>query len=90
MHPIRRSVYPMNSFVSILLCRFPFLDCFSLSSKRLPAKTTQVEGEAQGSEDGIQALLKDLDRGPTHAHVVKLEKQEIDVVEGEEGFEIKR
>jgi hypothetical protein len=49
----------------------------------------QVEGEAQGSEDGIQALLKDLDRGPTHAHVVKLEKQEIDVVEGEEGFEIR-
>ena len=52
-------------------------------------KQLQVEGEAQGSEDGIQALLKDLDRGPTHAHVVKLEKQEIDVVEGEEGFEVR-
>jgi hypothetical protein len=52
-------------------------------------KQPQVEGEAQGSEDGIRALLKDLDRGPTHAHVVKLEKQEIDVVEGEEGFEVR-
>lgn len=52
-------------------------------------KQPQVEGEAQGSEDGIQALLKDLDRGPTHAHVVKLEMREIDVVEEEEGFEIR-
>jgi hypothetical protein len=58
--------------------------------REIKLKQTQVEGEAQGSEEGIQALLKDLDRGPTHAHVVKLEKQEIEVVDGEEGFEVRR
>jgi acylphosphatase len=49
----------------------------------------QVEGEAQGEEDNIQKLLKDLDKGPTHSHVVKLEKSEIDVQEGESGFEVR-
>ncbi|KAH6676667.1 acylphosphatase [Halenospora varia] len=49
----------------------------------------KVEGEAQGDEDGIQKLLKDIDKGPTHAHVVKLEKSEINVVEGESGFEVR-
>jgi acylphosphatase len=37
----------------------------------------------------VQKLLKDLDNGPRHAHVVKLEKQEIDVVEGEQEFEVR-
>jgi len=49
-----------------------------------------VEGEAQGSEDSIQQILKAVNDGPTHAHVVKLEKKEIDVVEGEQGFEVRR
>jgi len=49
----------------------------------------KVEGEAQGDSDSIQKLLKDLDRGPTHAHVVKLEKQEQNVKEGESSFEIR-
>jgi acylphosphatase len=49
----------------------------------------KVEGEAQGEEDGLQKLLKDLDRGPTHAHVVKLEKNEIELEDGETGFEIR-
>ena len=46
-------------------------------------------GEAQGDADSIKKLLKDLNDGPRHAHVVKLEKQEIDTVEGEGGFEQK-
>jgi acylphosphatase len=45
-----------------------------------------VEGEAQGSEDALQKLLQDINRGPRAAHVVKLEKKEIDVIEGENSF----
>lgn len=38
----------------------------------------------------LQMFMKDLDKGPVHAHVVKLEKSELDVMEGEEGFEVRR
>jgi acylphosphatase len=34
-------------------------------------------------------MLKDLDNGPRHAHVVKLEKKEVDVVDGENGFDVR-
>jgi acylphosphatase len=34
----------------------------------------------------LQKLLKDLNRGPRAAHVVKLEKKEIDVIDGESSF----
>ena len=43
-------------------------------------------GEAQGDEESIKQLLKDLNRGPTHAHVVKLEKSEVDIKDGESSF----
>jgi len=46
----------------------------------------RVEGEAQGAGDAIASFLKAIDRGPTHAHVAKLEKGELDVVEDETGF----
>ena len=49
----------------------------------------QVEGEAQGDDDSIQKLLKDLDQGPSAAHVVKVEKAEIDIKDGEASFETK-
>ena len=49
----------------------------------------QVEGEAQGEEENLQKLLKDLDKGPSHAHVVKVEKEEKDVQEGESAFEVR-
>jgi acylphosphatase len=49
----------------------------------------KVEGEAQGEDDGIQKLLTDLNQGPRHAHVVKLEKEEMSVVDGESGFDIR-
>jgi len=48
----------------------------------------KVEGEAQGADADVQALLAALNKGPTHAHVVKLEKQEIDVVDGETEFKV--
>jgi acylphosphatase len=38
----------------------------------------------------LQKLLQDLNNGPRAAHVVKLEKKEIDVIEGEGTFIVKR
>ena len=37
----------------------------------------QVSGEAQGSEDSIKSFLKELNSGPSAAHVTKVEKEEI-------------
>lgn len=42
----------------------------------------------QGDEDGVRKLLKDINDGPRHAKVVKLEKTEIEVKEGETSFEV--
>lgn len=39
----------------------------------------QVSGEAQGSKDSIQSFLKEINSGPSAAHVVKVEKEEIKV-----------
>ncbi|KAK4099754.1 Acylphosphatase [Parathielavia hyrcaniae] len=50
----------------------------------------KVEGEAQGEEDGIAAFLKHVDKGPRGARVVKLDKEDREVVEGETEFEIRR
>ncbi|EAW11268.1 acylphosphatase [Aspergillus clavatus NRRL 1] len=50
----------------------------------------RVEGEAQGDEETLKKFLKDLDKGPRHAHVVKLEKRDITVEEGEDHFTVKR
>jgi acylphosphatase len=48
-----------------------------------------VEGEAQGEDDSIRKLLADINRGPSHAHVEKVETEEIPVVEGESGFNVR-
>ena len=48
-----------------------------------------MEGEAQGEDDAIQQLVKDLGLGPSHAKVDKLEKDDIDSVEGETGFSVR-
>lgn len=37
-----------------------------------------MTGEAQGSEDSIKSFLKELNKGPSAAHVVKVEKEEIE------------
>jgi len=50
----------------------------------------EVEGEAQGDEDGIQKLLTDLNRGPSHALVSKLDKSDIEIVDVETAFEVRR
>ncbi|KAK4158162.1 armadillo-type protein [Chaetomidium leptoderma] len=50
----------------------------------------KVEGEAQGEEDAITAFLKHVDHGPRHSHVVRLDREDREVVEGETEFEIRR
>lgn len=46
----------------------------------------KVEGEAQGEEESIKNFLKDLDKGPPAAHVVRVDKMDKEVVEGEGEF----
>ncbi|KAL7629207.1 hypothetical protein AAE478_000727 [Parahypoxylon ruwenzoriense] len=50
----------------------------------------KVEGEAQGDEDSVKLFLKELDRGPTHAHVVRLDRESRDVQHGEAHFEVRK
>ncbi|TLD23172.1 hypothetical protein PspLS_07347, partial [Pyricularia sp. CBS 133598] len=56
--------------------------------KNIP--NNKVEGEAQGNEQTLDAFLKDVDKGPKGAHVVKLDKEDRDLVQGEIGFEVHR
>lgn len=65
----------------------------SPSAERSPRLTffpCQVEGEVQGEEDAIASFLKRVDKGPRHAHVVRLDKEDREVVDGEDSFEIRR
>ncbi|OQE05718.1 hypothetical protein PENVUL_c022G03870 [Penicillium vulpinum] len=50
----------------------------------------RVEGEAQGSDEKVQKFLQRIDKGPSMAHVVKLEKRALDVRDDEEGFAVMR
>ncbi|KAK3362912.1 acylphosphatase [Lasiosphaeria hispida] len=50
----------------------------------------KVEGEAQGDEEVIKKFLRDVDNGPRHAHVVKLDKEDRDLVDEETAFEVRR
>ncbi|KAJ0377405.1 hypothetical protein COL26b_004356 [Colletotrichum chrysophilum] len=50
----------------------------------------KVEGEAQGEEDALKKLLKDIDDGPRSARVVKLDHEDRVLVDGEEGFLVRR
>ncbi|KAH7409728.1 Acylphosphatase-domain-containing protein [Cadophora sp. MPI-SDFR-AT-0126] len=53
------------------------------------APNNKVEGEAQGEDDVMQKFMKDVERGPSHSAVEKVEKQEIEVVDGETEFEVR-
>lgn len=46
----------------------------------------KVEGEAQGEEESIKHFLKDLDRGPPGAHVVRVDKTDKEIMDGESEF----
>ncbi|KAI8624650.1 acylphosphatase [Xylariaceae sp. FL1651] len=50
----------------------------------------KVEGEAQGSADAIKQFLKALDQGPRLARVVKVDKEDREVQDGETQFEVRR
>ncbi|CAI7675873.1 unnamed protein product [Penicillium pancosmium] len=50
----------------------------------------RVEGEIQGEEETVKKLLQQLDKGPRMAHVVKLEKRELEPKEGEDHFSVMR
>ncbi|KAL5358709.1 Acylphosphatase [Aspergillus floccosus] len=50
----------------------------------------RVEGEAQGHEDSVKKFLKEINNGPRHAHVVKVEKKDIELQEGESHFGVRR
>ncbi|TVY20721.1 Acylphosphatase [Lachnellula arida] len=53
------------------------------------AANNTVEGEAQGEEEDVQKLVKDLGRGPAHSTVVKVEREEVDGREGESAFVVR-
>ncbi|KAK2073612.1 hypothetical protein P8C59_007883 [Phyllachora maydis] len=52
--------------------------------------SNKVEGEAQGDDSAVDSFLEHVGQGPKHAHVVKLDKEDRDVVDGETGFEVRR
>ncbi|KAL7909469.1 Acylphosphatase [Trichoderma velutinum] len=49
-----------------------------------------VEGEAQGNDDIMQMFFNDINKGPSHANVTKVVKEDRDVVEGDGPFEVRR
>ena len=73
-----------NGKVSVLRCRAKLKE----NCHRGP-DSEQVEGEAQGDEGSIKKFLKDINDGPPAAHVVKLEKSELGVHQGETTFGVK-
>ena len=50
-------------------------------------RVSKVIGEAQGDEQDLKSFLKDINDGPKYAHVVKVEKTVMDVLEDESTFE---
>ncbi|KAI9834953.1 MAG: hypothetical protein M1819_002676 [Sarea resinae] len=46
----------------------------------------KVAGQAQGDETALDSFVKAINNGPPAAHVVKVEKEEQDVVSGESSF----
>lgn len=50
----------------------------------------KVEGEAQGKKEALDEFLKAINDGPHQAHVVKVEKEDREVIENETEFEIRR
>lgn len=49
----------------------------------------QVEGEAQGSSEHIETFISELNKGPSHSSVSKVETSDMDVVDGEKGFGVR-
>jgi hypothetical protein len=61
-----------------------------LSSSSSPrADSTQVQGEAQGSDDAIKQFVQHLNKGPSAASVSGVEHSDISTKSGESGFNVK-
>ena len=54
------------------------------------ARLQQVEGEAQGDDAALAVFLKDVDKGPRSAKVVRFDQEEREVVEDETEFQVRR
>ncbi|OGE48866.1 hypothetical protein PENARI_c025G10638 [Penicillium arizonense] len=50
----------------------------------------RVEGEAQGSDEIMKKFFQQIGKGPRMAHVVKLEKRDMDVRDDEDHFAVMR
>ncbi|KAL2066016.1 hypothetical protein VTL71DRAFT_2087 [Oculimacula yallundae] len=50
----------------------------------------KVEGEVQGDDEKLELFMKDVRKGPSHSTVDKVDRGEMDVVDGEEGYEVRR
>lgn len=50
----------------------------------------KVEGEAQGPDKNLKDFLKEVDKGPRHAQVVRLDTEERSVIPDEKEFELRR
>ncbi|ATY58469.1 acylphosphatase [Cordyceps militaris] len=59
------------------------------SNDMLTLILVQVQGEAQGEDDAVDKLIKDVDQGPRGATVVKLTQEARDVVADEAEFTIR-
>ncbi|RPB29131.1 Acylphosphatase, partial [Terfezia boudieri ATCC MYA-4762] len=56
------------------------------------AHTHNISGFVYNTSNGknLDKLWKDMDRGSPRSNVIQVDKNEINTMEGEEGFEIKR
>ncbi|OQD62203.1 hypothetical protein PENPOL_c013G07994 [Penicillium polonicum] len=83
----------VSAFVTIAHYRDFAQKCAKLDGLKGWVRNTtcgRVEGEAQGSDEKVKKFLQRIDKGPSMAHVVKLEKRDLDVRDDEEGFAVMR
>jgi len=50
----------------------------------------QVEGEVQGEDEVLERFWKDIDQGPHHSQVDKVDKSDIEALEDEKAFVVRR
>jgi acylphosphatase len=66
--------------MALLVCIMCYVFCSSSS---------QVQGEAQGSESAISEFIQHLNKGPSAASVSGVEHSDIDTKSGESGFNVR-
>ncbi len=62
---------------------------YSLTSESLTDESLKVEGEAQGDDGQLEKFLSDIKKGPSHASVSRVDEKELEIVDGEESFEVR-